>query len=76
MQRLCSDVEEEWRRKGCGLLIGRERLMYICWADDNWLFAKLATELSYVVQTLEETAQRMACLELRLPKCHWTGVQR
>lgn len=48
----------------------------MCCVGDTWLLAKKATELSYVVQTLEDAARRMAGLELRLPKRQWTRVQR
>lgn len=76
MEDIFVEVQEDWRRRECELLAGRGRLMYICWADDTWLFAKSAGELSYVVQTLEDTAQRMAGLESRLPKCQWTRIHR
>lgn len=33
---------------------------YVSWADDTWIFATSAEELSYMVQTIEEVVARMA----------------
>lgn len=69
------EVREERPRRGCGLVIGRERLLFACWADDTWIFAKSADE-SHMIQALEEAAARMAGLQLRLLACHWTRIPR
>lgn len=75
MEDVFLEVQEDWRRRECGLLVGRGRLMYIGLADDTCLFAKLATVLMKA-QALEDAARRMVGLELRLPRCHWKRIQR
>lgn len=48
----------------------------ICWADDTWLFATSTSQLNNMVRTLAEAALRMADMDLRLPKCQWTRIQK
>lgn len=48
MADILEEVSAEWAWLNCGLLVSRERLQYVCWAGDTWLFAKSIAELSYV----------------------------
>lgn len=60
-------------RRDFGLFVGGA---YICWAGDTRLFAKSTAELSQMARTLEKTALRLEGIELRLPKCRGTPIQR
>lgn len=54
----------------------RNAPVHICWADDTWLLAASAEQLSFMVLSLDQAALRMAGMELRLSKCQWTRIQR
>lgn len=63
--------------RGCGIQVGRSRLMvFACSADDTWLVATSAGELYYMIVTPEQAGRTMPGLDLRLGKCRWTRVQR
>lgn len=76
MEDMLAGVRGEWRVRSCGMLIGEERFQQSRWADDNWLFATSAAELSYMVNTLDEAANMLAGIELRVPQCQWKRIQR
>lgn len=75
MEDMFAEVGEDWRRRGCGVSLGDERLQYVCGADDTWLFTTSAANLSYMVQISENVTKIMVGMKLCAPKS--TGqVQR
>lgn len=63
-------------RKGLQSRRDTQRVMYICWADDTWIFAKSAKGVRYLVHTAEEAVARMARMEIRQSKCPRMRIQR
>lgn len=86
MEDMFSDVREESSRRECGVFVVRERLLNACWADDAWIFVNPAEEFICMLRRLEQAAASQGDeapmqatnthLELRLPKCQWTRIQK
>lgn len=70
------EVQPKWEQLAYGVTIQEYRFTLLAWADDTWLIAEATQELAPMIADARETALRRAGLEFRIPKCHWSLMQR